>query len=308
MQIQSDFQDPAGVTFLIDGSIHIFRAWFGIPDHFFDESGRPMNAVYGYAAFLMRFLQQVKPRKVVVAFDESLFRGFRHRLYPDYKANRALPDDALAFQLVTCRRLTEWLGIGTVASEVYEADDLIAAIARKRRQRGESVVVLSTDKDLAQVITEGDYLWDFHGGRLLDHRALADHWGFAVSRIAAFLAVAGDAADNIPGVPGVGTKTATRLFSHFCDLDGLYDNIDDISTLGLRGGRQLKERLLTHEESARLFHELTRLRDTAKCSWGDKTVKLKAPDKVTLQAWWQQSGLTRALRLDQFLADYEPTN
>lgn len=304
MPSEPKLPDSAGTIYLIDGSIHIFRAWFGIPDHFFDESGRPMNAVYGYAAFLLRFLQQVKPQKVVVAFDESLFSGFRHQLYPEYKANRALPDEDLAFQLASCRALTEWLGVSTVASEVYEADDLIAAIARKRRQRGESVVVLSTDKDLGQMIGDRDYLWDYHGNRFLDSQALADHWGFAVSRIAAFLAVAGDASDNIPGIPGVGNKTSTRLFAHFNDLDELYGNINDIDTLGLRGGRQLKGRLQDHEESVRLYYELTRLRDTAKCSWGDKTVKLKAPDKTSLLAWWRRSGLTRTLRLDQYLADY----
>lgn len=264
-----------------------------------------MNAVYGYAAFLLRFLSTHEVHKVVVAFDESLFTGFRHRLYPDYKANRALPDEDLGFQLETCKQLTSWLGLTCVASDEYEADDLIASVARKRRQKGENVVVLSTDKDLAQMIGPGDWLWDYHGGKLWGHSALLDHWGFELNRVADYLAVAGDAVDNIPGVPGIGASTAKRLFTRFASLDELYSNLNDIGELGIRGAARVQRLLLENESDARLFLTLTRLKDTAKCPWGDKTVKLKAPDHATLLAWWRRSGLTRSLRLDQFLALYE---
>ena len=305
MPEQSNSPTASETVYLIDASIYIFRAWFGIPDHFFDDHQRPVNAVFGYLAVLLRFLAHARPEKVVAAFDESLFTGFRHQLYPGYKASRALPDEALAYQLQMCKTLTEWLGIGTVASPTYEADDLIATIARKRRLLGEKVVVLSTDKDLAQIVGPGDWLWDFHGDRWLDQQTLQEHWGFPVSRIADYLALVGDAVDDIPGVPGVGAKTGRQLLAHYNGLDELYANLDQMGDLSLRGARRLKQRLLEHEQEARLFYKLTLLRDTAKCRWGDKTVKLGFPDKRQLYAWWRASGLTRALRLDQYLADYE---
>ena len=304
MSLPLQLPDSATTTYLIDASIHIFRAWFGIPDHFFDDRQRPVNAVYGYCAFLLRFLTEVRPEKVLVAFDESLFSGFRHQLYPDYKANRALPDAALAYQLETCQQLTRWLGMTVIASPVYEADDLIASVARRRRQRGESVVVLSSDKDLAQMIGPKDYLWDYHGGKLLDKASLDEAWGFDASRVADYLALVGDSVDNIPGLPGIGASTGQRIFGHFTSLESLYANLEAVHDLGLRGSARIHATLAEHQEQAWLYRQLTQLHDTAKCPWGDRTVKLRSPDADSLLRWWQRSGLTRVLRLPQFLDTY----
>lgn len=305
MPSNTTIPDSANTTYLIDASIYIFRAWFGIPDHFFDDSGRPMNAVYGYIAFLLRFLQQAKPEKVVAAFDESLETGFRHQIYPDYKANRALPDPDLAYQLASCKAITEMLGITTLASPVYEADDLIASVARKRRQRGDRVVVLSTDKDLAQMITREDYLWDFHKQALWSYDALNQAWGFPVERVANYLALVGDTIDNIPGVPGLGAKSGQKLCAYYESIDHLYDDLNSMDTLGIRGALKLKQCLLDEEDSVRLYHQLTQLRDNAKCSWGNKAVKLKSPDIKALQTWHKTSGLQRALKLENYFKTVE---
>lgn len=294
--------DSATTTYLIDASIYIFRSWFGIPDHFFDDAGRSVNAVYGYMAFLLRFLSQVRPDKVLVAFDESLFSGFRHQLYAPYKATRALPDESLAFQLQTCQQLTRWLGLTTVASSVYEADDLIASVARRRRQRGDGVVVLSSDKDLAQIIGPQDFLWDYHGDKLLDKTALDKAWGFDASRVADYLAVVGDSVDNIPGLPGIGAGTGRKLFARFDSLESLYDNLESLDSRVLRGAARIQQILVDQREQAWLFRELTRLRDTVKCPWGDRAVKLRSHDTDALRDWWQHSGLRRVLRMDAFLA------
>ncbi|MCG8317408.1 MAG: hypothetical protein MI976_29675 [Pseudomonadales bacterium] len=302
-EITNKLPGPAGVTYLIDASIPIFRAWFGIPDHFFDTSNRPMNAVYGYTLFLLEFLNLTQAQQVIAAFDESLETGFRHQLYPLYKANRALPDDSLAYQLETCKQVTEALGITTVASTVYEADDLIAAIARKRRLKGESVVVLSSDKDLAQMIKPGDFFWDFYGKVVSSHQDLISRWGFPVEGIADYLALVGDHVDNIPGLSGIGAKTAKVLLSHFHNLNNLYERIDEVDELPIRGVRSLKSRLLEGEADARLYLQLTTLAEGAMCPWGDKTVKLRSPNARFLSQWLESSGLKRGLskKLDQFL-------
>lgn len=299
MSVPLDFPDRESTTYLIDASIPIFRAWFGIPDHFFDKQGRSMNAVYGYGQFLLGFLAKAQPQRVVVAFDESLFTGFRHQIYPEYKANRALPDDELVFQLDTCKALTEMLGMKVVASPRYEADDLIASVARKRRTLGDHVVVVSSDKDLAQIIQPGDYIWDYYRDQLLSYVMLTELWGFPPGRVADYLALVGDSVDNIPGIAGFGAKTGRAVFAHFEGIDHLYENLHELDGLKLRGTKQLMERLRAQESEARLFYRLTLLKDNAKCSWSNKAVKLADPQQHALLHWWEQSGLKRALKLDQ---------
>lgn len=155
-------------VYLLDASIYIFRAWFGLPDNIRDARGRPVNAVLGYWRLLVQQLAQLQPDFCAAAFDESLFSGFRHQLYPAYKSNRALPDEDLAYQLDLCRLLTAHLGISCHSSTVYEADDVLATLAgivrseglAKSEARAESeglaVAVISRDKDLAQIVTPGD--------------------------------------------------------------------------------------------------------------------------------------------------------
>lgn len=116
-------------TFLIDASIYIFQYYFSLPDHWFSEDDSyPTAAVYGYTAFLVRLLKKHQPQRIAACFDESLDQCFRNEIYPDYKSSRALPDEALAFQLRACQTITRLLGIATYASERYEADDLLGSL------------------------------------------------------------------------------------------------------------------------------------------------------------------------------------
>ncbi len=148
-------------AYLIDSSIYIFRSYFSLPDNWQAlDSGYPTNAVYGFTGFLLDLLRNKNPQYLFCAFDESLGSGFRHQLCPDYKANRELPDEALAFQLNACRQLCRVLGIAEMASNTYEADDLIAAVARRTRQENAQPVVVTRDKDLTQIIESGDLYWD----------------------------------------------------------------------------------------------------------------------------------------------------
>ncbi|MEE8057293.1 MAG: PIN domain-containing protein [Pseudomonadales bacterium] len=123
-------------VYLIDASIYIFRAWFAIPDGWYSPEGYSVNALYGYTQLLLKFLQIVRPTRVAAAYDESLGSCFRNEIYPDYKSSRALPDEALAFQLAACKSLTEIMGITSLASVRYEADDIIATLASRAQQRG----------------------------------------------------------------------------------------------------------------------------------------------------------------------------
>ncbi|NPU90693.1 MAG: hypothetical protein HPY82_02155 [Gammaproteobacteria bacterium] len=248
-------------VYLLDASIYVFRAWFSLPDSIRDQRGRPVNAVLGYWRLLLELLVQLKPRLGLVAFDESLFSGFRHQLYQPYKSNRALPDEELAYQLELCRLLTEALGIPCRSSRIYEADDVLASAATLAHTHGLPVMLLTRDKDLAQLVMPGDFWWDWSGGLPQDHAALCERWQVPPARIPDLLALAGDAVDNIPGVKGIGIQSATKLIRHFGDLENLYSHLDALADVGVRGCARIQRALLVQQHEAFLFRELIRLHE-----------------------------------------------
>ncbi len=246
-------------VYLIDASVYIFRAWFSMPDRFADSAGRPTNAVYGFARFLCELLEQTRTARIAVAFDESLTSSFRNEIYPAYKANREPAPEALRQQFAWCKDLARHAGLPVYADGRFEADDLIAALAGHCRVQDLAFCVVSGDKDLAQLIGARDSWWDFARRRRLDQAGVLAHFGVRADQIADFLALTGDPVDNIPGVPGIGPKTACALLAHFGDLDQLFERLDEIPYLKLRGARSLPAKLKAHEAEARLALRLTRL-------------------------------------------------
>tara|TARA_R100000687_G_C6435865_1_gene158091 strand:- start:405 stop:1313 length:909 start_codon:yes stop_codon:yes gene_type:complete len=250
--------------FCIDASIYIFRAYFSMPDRWFSEQGYSLNAVHGYTRFLVNFINEVRPSFLMAAFDESLGSGFRHELYADYKSNRALPDEALAFQLDACRRITELVGIKSYACANYEADDYIASAARLARRDELPVTVVSRDKDLAQVMSaEQDEWWDYAGARRLRKAEWENQQQIKVHQVADWLALMGDSIDAIPGVPGIGKLSATRLLTAYGDIEGIYRNLELLPASGLRSAKRIQQALRDNREQLLLARQLTGLNDRA---------------------------------------------
>lgn len=246
--------------YLIDASIYIFRAYFSMPDDWFSSEGYSVNALTGYTQFLFKFLQQVKPEKIAIAYDESLGSCFRNDIYADYKASRVLPDEALAFQLQACKALTETMGISTFASQRYEADDIIATLAQSAQQRGESVIIVSRDKDLGQILKHsGDILWDYAADKRITTVDFISHYKVEPYQMTDFLALVGDAVDDIPGVPGIGKKTAAALLSQFGSLENMYNDLAAVMTSGVRGAKGIVDKLLTYREQLEMAQALVSL-------------------------------------------------
>lgn len=239
-------------AYLIDASIYIFRAWFSIPDSMRGEEGMPINAVYGFTRFLTEFVERVDSPYVGIAFDESLTRSFRNELYPAYKMNRELPPEDLAKQFSLCRRVAEAAGFYCVSHSEYEADDLVATMARVAREAGVSNVIVSADKDLTQVMRGTDYFWDYARNQKLGAPQVVEKFGVPPEAIQDYLGLCGDAVDNIPGVPGVGPKTATALLQEYGNIETLYENLSGVAQLPIRGAAKLGEKLAQHEEQAKL--------------------------------------------------------
>ena len=248
------------MVYLIDASVYVFRAYFSIPDHITDPQGNSVNAVYGFARFLADFLKRCSPRYLAVAFDESLTTSFRNDIYPDYKANREEPPPELIAQFTHCRSLCEALGLYHLASPSFEADDLIGTLAALAHAAGQPVTIVSRDKDLAQLIGADDVYYEFASDQRMDYDAVAAKFGVPPERIGDWLALTGDSVDNIPGVPGIGPKTATALPSSHADIATLYDSLEEVATLPIRGARKLPDRLRQHRPAVELARRLTHIK------------------------------------------------
>ena len=251
-------------AWLIDASIYIFRAWFSMPDRWYTRDGRPVQAVYGYTKFLLDFLDAVEERpRCAAAFDESLGSNFRNEIYPDYKSSREFPDEDLAFQLESCRAITELLGLPCYGGPRYEADDYLATLAKHCRQDSLAITVVTRDKDLGQlVLGGGDNWWDFAADERLDRTGIFEKFGVWPEQIGDYLALVGDSIDDIPGVPGVGPKTAAALLEAFGDIDNLKANCDSVAELALRGAGKLPAKLDDHWEQIHMARHLTGLEDS----------------------------------------------
>jgi DNA polymerase I len=242
---------------LVDASYYVFRAWCALPDTLRDRSGRPVNAVHGFARFLGDLLERGEPAHVAVAFDESLQTCFRHEHYPGYKANRALPPAELEYQFALCRELTVALGVVAVGSPRYEADDVIGTLATRARRAGHGVTILGRDKDLAQLLRPGDVMHDPASGLRVDYDGVPAFLGVRAEQVADFLALTGDAVDNIPGVPGIGRKTAAALLGAFATVDALLDDLERVRTLPLRNAGRVADALGAHRDQIALARRLT---------------------------------------------------
>jgi 5'-3' exonuclease len=242
---------------LIDASLYVFRAWHSMPQEFHDKDGAPINAVHGFTRFLCDFLERTRPTHVLVAFDESLTSSFRNGIYPHYKANRELPPQELIVQFHYCRRIAAALGLCVLADVQFEADDLIGSAVAVARRQGFRAVIVSADKDFGQLIDSDDEQWDFSKDQRWDAHGIKQRLGVRPDQVADFLALTGDAVDNIPGVPGIGPKTAAILLAHFDTLDAVLARIEEVPYLRFRGAGQAYVRIKAHREQALLSRALT---------------------------------------------------
>lgn len=253
-------QSELNRCYLIDGPIYFFRSWFALPQDTFHDNGLLISGALGFTRFLLEFLGKYKPKYVVIAFDESLHQGYRNTLYSDYKKSRELPDEHISFQLHLCQLLAAELGVTVLKSTQYEADDLLAGAAELAKQHDLTRTVISKDKDLVQIANQaGDAWWAYPNSDPKSAEELSELWGVHPAQLADLLALAGDTSDDIPGLPGVGPKTAASLLQAWRSIDEIYRNLEAVRTSDLRGAKRLADKLAEHERDVRLYQKLTRL-------------------------------------------------
>jgi DNA polymerase-1 len=284
------------VVYLIDASFYVFRAWHSMPPDLMDREGNPTHALYGFARFLGDLLERKRPTYVAVAFDESQGNSFRHKLYPAYKANREAAPVALRRQFGLCREFCRHLGIAEFASPDYEADDLIGTLVRLCRAQGLRVTLVSRDKDLSQLIGPGDVFWDYSESVEYRYHDIQERFGARPERMADYLALKGDSVDNVPGVPGVGPKTAAALMNLFASLDEMFERVDVVADLPLRGASSLPQRLLQHRGIAYQAQSLTQIFCNVPLTAARGDLLCRAPDLRRIEAFCDFHGFGSLVR------------
>lgn len=285
-----------GRLYLVDASIYVFRAWFILPDSIRSAAGEPANAVHGYADFLYQLLSERRPVHLACCFDQSLTSSVRNRIYPAYKANRDPAPEELKRQFAWCREWTRALGIAEFASPSYEADDIIATLAAMARRHERNSVVVSGDKDLTQVVGDGDEWWDFGRDRRLDVKGVLKQWGVHPAQIADLLALTGDKVDNIPGVPGIGPATAARLLTRWQDVDGVFANLARVPAMKFRGAARVAALLAEHEATVRLARQLTVTLEVPDLPTQPEALTRRDADLAALNDLWDRLDVGAARR------------
>lgn len=246
---------------VLDGTAALFRAWFSVnarqaPD------GTEVGAVWGLGNWLAKVLRRLRPTYVAVVFDAGTWT-FRNEIWPDYKANRGEPPEELLPQFDLSLELCAALGCPAFRTDGYEADDLMAALTRRGRAAGLEVALLTPDKDVLQLVTDGVYVIDPKELTRVDETSILKRFGVTPGQLVDYMALAGDPTDNVPGVPGVGPKSAQALIAEFGSLDALYEGLDRVPELEIRGAKSLATKLETSKDEAELSRRLVRLDDEA---------------------------------------------
>ncbi len=282
-----DENDRKNELFLIDGSGFIFRAYHALPP-LTRADGTPVNAVLGFTNMLVKLITDMHVPNIAVIFDAAR-KNFRNDIYPQYKANRDETPPELIPQFPLIRAATEAFSIPAIEMEGFEADDLIAAYARLANEKGYPVAIVSSDKDLMQLVRPGVRMIDPMKYKDIGESEVLEKFGVTPDKVVDVQALAGDSTDNVPGVPGIGIKTAALLINEYGDLETLLKRAGEI--------KQPKRRdaLLENAEMARISKQLVKLDDHAKVPLKLADLKVKKPDTARLFAFLQEQGFKSVL-------------
>ena len=276
-----------GRLLLVDGSGYIFRAFHALPP-MTRRDGTPVNAVYGFTSMLMKLVDDVQPERIAVVFDTSR-KTFRSDIYPEYKANRSEPPDDLKPQFALVREATEALSLPQVEAAGFEADDLIATYAAVAEANDLATIIVSSDKDLMHLVRCDVTILDPTKIRRIGADEVVEKFGVMPNRVIDVQSLAGDSTDNVPGVPGIGIKTAAELINTYDNLDNLLAKADEIKQ------PKRRENLLNFAEQARISRDLVSLRDDAPMPLGIDELHTPKRDMEKLTSFLAKQNFQRLL-------------
>lgn len=252
--VSSDKESP--LVHLFDGHVYIFRAYYSLPPMKASD-GTSCNAAYGFANTLIRYATEEDPSHVGVCFDAAM-TSFRNEIEPAYKAQRAETPDDLEPQFDLCHEISVALGFATYEVDRYEADDLLASLCREVLSHNGRARVLTTDKDLCQLVREDErvVIYDLAKQKTYDADGVRDKFGVSPSQIPDYLGLVGDTIDNLPGVPGVGPKSAAAVLRVFDSIEDIPDDFEEWPKIGVRGAQRIAKQIAEHRDRAQRTKEL----------------------------------------------------
>ena len=294
---------PKRKTFyLVDGSSYIFRAFFGVRQ-LSTSKGFPTNALYGFINMLQKVIREEKPDYLVVAFD-SPDKTFRHKIYPDYKANREAPPEELAKQFPYFEPLVQAYGLSSVRRPGFEADDIIGTLAKKGTQEELEVVIVSGDKDMMQLISPNVYMLDTMKNKKFMDKEVVEKFGVQADKVVEVMGLMGDSSDHVPGVAGIGPKIAAELIQKFGSMESLYKRINEVEK------KKVKEKLEHDKENAFMSRELVSIDTEMDLEFNSDLMKPGKIDSAKLKKMFEefefvsflegmQGEVTNSLKIDR---------
>jgi DNA polymerase-1 len=278
---------PLKHLYLVDGSGYIFRAFFALPP-MTRPDGTPVNAVFGFTKMLMKLIADSDADAVAVIFDAGR-KSFRNDIYPEYKAHRPDPPEELIPQFALIREATKAYNLPAIEIQGYEADDIIATYAEMARAQGIEVTIVSSDKDLMQLVNDGIVMLDPMKNRQIGHDEVVEKFGVGPEKVVEVQALAGDSTDNIPGVPGIGVKTAAQLITDYGDLEALLARAEEIKQ------PKRREKLIENADLARVSKELVTLRRDVPVDEPLEDFALHPPDPEVLRPFLEENAFKSIL-------------
>ncbi len=275
-------------VYLVDGSAYIYRAYHAITP-LSTSTGQPTHAIFGFVNIIQRILREKNPRYMVVAFDS---RGpvFRHQMYDQYKANRPPMPEDLSVQIPYIKDIVNSLNIPNLAVEGVEADDIIATAALRLKEQDKRVIIVSGDKDLLQLVDEQVTMWEPMKNNLMDRSAVVNKYNVEPEKLLDCFALMGDSSDNIPGVSGIGPKSAEKLINQYGSLDGVYEHLGEMKK------SKMKQNLEAQKESAYLSRQLIALKDDVEIPIDIDFYRLGQADVDSLQPIYEELEFTSLLK------------
>lgn len=247
---------------LIDGSSYLYRAFFACPP-LTNAKGEPTGAIFGVINMIRSLINQYNPTHIAVVFDAK-GGSFRNEIYSEYKATREAMPENLRSQIEPIHTILKAMGLPLLCIEGVEADDVIGTLARQAERENLDVLISTGDKDMAQLVSDKITLINTMNNSVLDPKGVMDKFGVPPEKIIDYLALRGDSSDNIPGVPGVGEKTAQSLLTEFTSVKDIYARLDDIEKLSIRGAKSLKQKLIDNQNEAELSYLLATIKTDVK--------------------------------------------
>ena len=268
------------ILYLIDGSAYVYRAYHAIRS-LANSKGLPTNATFGFTRMLIKLIEDRSPEYVVMFFDAK-GPTFRHEIYQDYKANRPPMPEDLSIQIPYIKEITHGFNIPVIEMQGFEADDLIGTFRHQAEKAGFFVVMVTGDKDFVQLVTDNAVIWDPMKEKTIDINTVRDDFGVEPYQMIDVMALSGDASDNIPGVPGIGPKTALSLIKTFGTVERLYERVHTITK------KKQHENLVQYKKQALLSKELVKIHIDVPFPFNTENFKYQAPDNTRLSKLFKQ--------------------